>query len=219
MLDLPLHQGKPWHLNAHQGRKTFARFIGKRDRTGLHALQEHLGHVSRVMTDTAYVGTDFELGELINDEILKETRAALEDLLTASNLSGHAGRMIASRSPFRGRTQDGDIGEYIDFILKDSGMVLGVCDWGYCLYRREHSSCQGDDHGPNAVLRTQSVCARCANFAVSERHRAVWENRKARNAQLLGHPALDDESRKLAQERITECDRILRGLDGESDSV
>ena len=48
------------------------------------------------MTDAAYVGTDFELAELINDEILKETRAALEDLLTASNLSGHAGRMIAS---------------------------------------------------------------------------------------------------------------------------
>ena len=22
MIDLPLHQGKPWHLNAHQGRKT-----------------------------------------------------------------------------------------------------------------------------------------------------------------------------------------------------
>ena len=121
MVDLPLHQGKPWRLNAHQGRKTFARFIGKRDRTGLHALQEHLGHVSRVMTDAAYVGTDFELGELINNEVLKETRATLEDLLTASNLSGHAGRMIASRSPFRGRTQDGELGEYLDFILKTAG--------------------------------------------------------------------------------------------------
>lgn len=219
MLDLPLHQGRPWHLNAHQGRKTFARFIGKRDRTGLHALQEHLGHVSRIMTDTAYVGTDFELAELISDEILKETRAALEDLLTASNLSGHAGRMIASRSPFRGRTRDGNIGEYVDFILKDSGMVLGVCDWGYCLYRREHSTCQGDDHGPNPVLRTQSACARCANFAVSERHRAVWDDRRLRNAQLLEHPALDDESRNLAQERIIECDRILQGLNGERDNA
>jgi hypothetical protein len=219
MLDLPLHQGRPWHLNAHQGRKTFARFIGKRDRTGLHALQEHLGHVSRIMTDTAYVGTDFELAELISDEILKETRAALEDLLTASNLSGHAGRMIASRSPFRGRTRDGNIGEYVDFILKDSGMVLGVCDWGYCLYRRENSTCQGDDHGPNPVLRTQSAGARCANFAVSERHRAVWDDRRLRNAQLLEHPALDDESRNLAQERIIECDRILQGLNGERDNA
>jgi hypothetical protein len=41
-IDLPLHKGKPWHLNTHQGRKTFARFVGKRDRTGLDALRDHL---------------------------------------------------------------------------------------------------------------------------------------------------------------------------------
>ena len=58
-IDLPLFQGEAWHLNTHQGRKTFARFVGKRDRTGLHALQAHFGHVTRVMTDRGYVGTDF----------------------------------------------------------------------------------------------------------------------------------------------------------------
>ena len=60
--DLPQHEGKPWHLNTHQGRKTFARFVAKRDRTGLHALQKHFGHVSLAMTDRGYVGTDFALG-------------------------------------------------------------------------------------------------------------------------------------------------------------
>ena len=34
-IELPTHRGEPWHLNTHQGRKTFARFVGKRDRTGL----------------------------------------------------------------------------------------------------------------------------------------------------------------------------------------
>jgi integrase len=41
-IDLPLHDGRPWHLSTHQGRKTFARFVGRRDRTGLHALAAHL---------------------------------------------------------------------------------------------------------------------------------------------------------------------------------
>lgn len=213
---LPLHNGKPWHINTHQGRKTFARFIGKRDRTGLHALQQHLGHISRVMTDSAYVGTDFELAELIGDETINETRVALEDLLTANTLSGHAGRMIASRSPFRGRTHDGNLKDYVEFILRDTGMVLGVCDWGYCLYRREHSACRGDDQGPNGAWRTQSVCANCANFAVSERHRPVWEDRRQRNAALLSHPNLDLESRKLAEQRIAECENVLAGLNGET---
>src|SRR5258707_5855100 len=93
---LPAHtDGRPWHLTTHQGRKTFARFVGKRDRTGLHALQHHFGHVTRIMTDHAYVGTDFELGELIDAQALDDTRAALEDLLTASQLAGRAGSASA----------------------------------------------------------------------------------------------------------------------------
>ena len=66
-LSLPDHQGGTWRLTTYQGRKTFSRFIGRRDRTGLTALQRHLGHVHRAMTDRAYVGTDFELAELIDD--------------------------------------------------------------------------------------------------------------------------------------------------------
>ncbi|MDE1918583.1 MAG: integrase [Sphingomonadales bacterium] len=213
LVELPLHCGKRWHLTTHQGRKTFARFIGKRDRTGLYALQQHLGHISRIMTDSAYVGTDFELAELIGEETMNETRAALEDLLTANALSGQAGRMIAARSRFRGRTRGGDLKEYVDFILRDTGMVLGVCDWGYCLYRREHSACRGDEHGPNGAWRTQSICAHCANFAVSKKHQPVWEERRRRNASLLTRSDLDPESRKLAQQRIAECDTVLAGLD------
>jgi integrase len=212
-VDLPLHGGRRWHLTTHQGRKTFARFVGKRDRTGLHALQMHFGHVNRAMTDSAYVGTDFELAELIGAEAIGETRAALEELLTATNLAGAAGRMLASRSRFRGRTRDGEVREYVDFILKDSGMVLGVCDWGYCVYRREHSACQGDESGPNPVLRTQSTCVRCANFAVTERHRPIWEERRQRNLRLLDNAALDPESRRLAEQRIAESDQILTELD------
>jgi hypothetical protein len=169
------------------------------------------------MTDVAYVGSDFALAELIGEEAIAETRAALEDLLTAPALAGHAGRMISARSRFRGRTRDGEVSEYVDFILRDSGMVLGVCDWGYCLYRREHSGCQGDDAGPNPALRTESVCVRCANFAVSERHRPVWVDRRQRNNLLLGDPRLDPESRRLAEQRVTECDRILAGLEGDDD--
>jgi hypothetical protein len=57
-----------------------------------HALAGHFGHVTRVMTDASYVGTDFELGDLVDAEVLDETRAALEELLTATQLAGKAGR-------------------------------------------------------------------------------------------------------------------------------
>ena len=210
---LPPHvDAKPWHLTTHQGRKTFARFVGRRDRTGLHALQAHFGHVTRVMTDRGYVGTDFELTDLVDAQALDETRAALEELLTATHLAGRAGRLIAARSRFRGRTRDGDVREYVEFVLTESAMRLGICDWGYCVYRRETSACLGDEAGPNPTLRTENTCVSCANFAVTERHRPVWEARRRRNRELLADPRLDAESRALAEARVAECDRVLSDL-------
>jgi integrase len=212
-INLPLHQGKRWHLNTHQGRKTFARFVGKRDRTGLHALQGHLGHLSRVMTDRGYVGTDFALDELIDRHAQEETRAGLEELLTATALGGKGGRTIASRSQFRGRTRDGNLQTYVDFLMAETDLRLGVCDWGYCVYRPETSACLGNEKGPNPVLRTESICASCVNFAVTTKHRPVWEARRARNVALLEQPALDPQSRGLVAARTIECDRILAQLD------
>ena len=210
---LPDHaDGSTWHLTTHQGRKTFARFVGKRDRTGLHALQHHFGHVTRIMTDSAYVGTDFDLGELVDAQTLEETRAALEELLTAAQLGGKAGRMLSARSRFRGRTRDGDLARYVDFLIEESGMRLGVCDWGYRVYRTESVACMGDERGPNPVWRTESVCMSCANFAVTERHRPVWQARLDRNLALLADQRLDEASRSLASTRIAECECILFDL-------
>ena len=212
-LSLPDRQGGTWRVTTYQGRKTFSRFIGRRDRTGLTALQRHLGHIHRAMTDRAYVGTDFELAELIDDQTAEETRKALEDLLLAPHVAGKAGVMLSERSPFRGRTRQGDVNVYITEILAETDMRLGVCDWGYCLYRRETSACLGGEREPNPLLRTQSTCSTCANFAVTDRHRPVWEARLERNTTLLQREDLDGESRALAEVRIKESRQILKQLD------
>lgn len=215
LIALPDHRGEPWHFTSHQGRRTFAQFVGRRDRTGLAALSKHLGHVTRAMTDRGYVGTDFELTALVDEQAITDTRAALEDLLVAPRLAGKAGRQLSERSPFRGRTQGGDLDVYITQLLAETDMRLGVCDWGYCLYRRESSACLGSEREPNPGLRTQSVCVTCANFAITEKHRPVWTGRMERNQALLERTDLDPESRRLATARISECRRILVMLDGE----
>src|SRR3546814_6162816 len=101
---------------------------------------------------------------------------------------------------------------YITDILAETDMRLGVCDWGYCLYRRETSACLGGEREPNPVLRTQSTCSRCANFAVTDRHRPVWAARLERNTALTQRDDLDAESRALAEARIQESPRILAQL-------
>lgn len=217
LIGLPLLDGQAWRLSSHQGRKTFARFIGRRDRTGLAALAKHLGHITRAMTDRSYVGTDFELGELVDRQAARETRDALEELLVAPRLAGKAGKRLAASSPFRGRTYDGAVDKYITELLAETDMRLGVCDWGYCLYRRETSACLGSEREPNPVLRTQSTCSTCANFAVGAKHRPVWEARLARNTALLERPDLDPESRALAEDRVRESRAVIDDLDADHD--
>ena len=169
--------------------------------------------MTRAMTDSGYVGTDFQLDELIDRHAQEETRAALEEMLTATALGGKAGRVIAARSRFRGCTRNGDVQAYVDFLMAETDLRLGVCDWGYCVYRPETSACFGGEAGPNPVLRTETTCSTCANFAVTPRHRSVWEMRRARNLKLLEQPVLDAGSRALAEARVAECDRILTQLD------
>jgi hypothetical protein len=111
-----------------------------------------------------------------------------------------------------------DFAAYIDFLIDESGMRLGVCDWGYCVYRAESAACHGDEHGPNPTWRTESTCVSCANFAVTQRHRPVWETRRNRNLSLIADNRLDPLSLALARTRIAECDRILAELASTGDT-
>ena len=210
-ISLPTYQGKPWHLSTHQGRKTFASFVGRRDSTGLDALRTHLGHRSICMTD-AYVGNDPAFLSLIEEQLVQETRATLAELLTASELAGPAGQRIARNSQFRGRTVDQDVLDFSKFLIDDINLTLGVCDWGYCLYRRPTSACKGDDSGPNPVFRSQNTCVSCHNFAVTRRHLPVWQDRLSRNLSLLEHTNLTPTTRSVAQQRVDQCQKVISEL-------
>jgi hypothetical protein len=205
-LSLPLHESRRWRLSTHQGRKTFARFIALRDRTSLFALAQHLGHRDRVITDTGYVGTDNSLQHEIEAEVLEQSVAAWEHMLSAPQLGGRAGaELVAKRPRFRGRSMQQDLKSYAR-LLVEAGLTLGVCDWGFCVYREEYSACRGDAFGPNPERREPSTCARCKNFVVSIEHRSYWLD------QVKRHEALPTQTLKIARERLTEALSIVRSL-------
>jgi hypothetical protein len=173
-LGLPWHDGKPWLLSTHEGRKTFARFSALRDPSSLFALAQHLGHRERAVTDQGYAGTDYALNREIDSEILEQFMCAWEEMLTAPALGGRAGaEIIAKRPNFRGERQRQDLKAYATMLV-DAGLILGVCEWGFCVYRQEYSACLGNALAPNPVRREPSTCARCRNFTVSARHRPYW---------------------------------------------
>ena len=96
-IGLPLHEGARWHLSTHQGRKTFADFMAKQDRSGLEALKDQLGHRSIVMTDIAYSPRDADMAELIGEAGMREKARTLAEVLIAPDLAGKKGKEIANR--------------------------------------------------------------------------------------------------------------------------
>ena len=212
-LGLPRHQGKDWRLTTHQGRKTFARFAALRDSSALFALAQHLGHRERAVTDCGYAGSDYRLNQEIDAEILEQSAAAWEHMLAASDLGGRAGAEIVAKRPrFRGVRLKQDIKSYAR-LLVDAGLVLGVCDWGFCVYRQEHSACLGNALGPNPARREPSTCAHCKNFALSAQHRPYWVEQARRHEALLNEPALPLQTLRIARERLDEARSLIRAID------
>jgi hypothetical protein len=211
-LKLPPYEGRRWPLSTHQGRKTFARFVALRDRTGLFALAQHLGHRDRSVTDKGYVGNDYALHEDIEQHILEASVSAWEEMLSAPALGGRGGsHIIAKRPRFHGRKMKQDLRSFAN-ILVQAGLTLGVCDWGYCIYRQEHSACLGSNVGPNPIYREPSTCGRCRNFVVSDKHKPYWQGQVERHQALLNEPQLPRQTLKIARERLTRATKILNSL-------
>ena len=212
-LDLPDHDGEPWRLTTHQGRKTFVRFAALRDRSALFAIAQHLGHRERAVTDTSYCGSDYRLNQEIDAEILEQSVSAWEHMLATPALGGRAGQDIAAKRPrFRGARLKEDIRSYAR-MLTDAGLTLGVCDWGFCVYREEHSACLGNAIGPNPARREPSTCAGCKNFAVSPKHRPYWLDQVDRHEALLHEPALPRQTLQIARSRLEEARAMIRAID------
>lgn len=212
-LGLPDYDGKPWHLTTHQGRKTLAHFVALRDRSAFFALAQHFGHRDCATTDRGYVGTDYALDREIHAEILEQSVCAWEHMLSAPTLGGRAGTEILVKRPqFRGIRMKADLKTYARMLV-EAGLVLGVCDYGYCVYRQEYSACRGNADGPNPALREPSTCARCLNFAVTAQHHPYWLEQMRRCEALLSEPALPTQTLRIARERLEEARSMLRSLD------
>ncbi len=212
-IGLPEYEGKPWHFATHMGRKTFAHFVALRDRTSLFALAQHLGHRERSVTDRGYVGNDYALDREIDGQILEQSVTAWEHMLSAPQLGGRAGAEILTKRPrFRGVRMKDDLKTYARMLV-EAGLVLGVCEYGYCVFRQPYSACRGTDAGPNPVYREPSTCARCKNFVVSAQHRTYWLEQVRRCEALLNEPALPTQTLKIVRERLDEARVMLRSID------
>jgi integrase len=207
---VPHHKGTPWPFSPHQFRKTFARFVARRDRSQLLALADHFKHVSVAMTSRGYVGNDFSLHELVDHQGQTETALALDNLLKSDRLGGRMGeRIMARNTTYRGRAGEQVRRDYVAFVLAETDLRIHACDYGWCVFQAELSVC-GGEVAPSEANRSPSVCIGCPNFATTDEHAGYWRDRRERNLALW-----DDASvltRATLAKALEECDRVLARL-------
>jgi len=214
-----------FRIHSHQGRETFASFVGFRDKSSLDALASHFAHAHKRITDRGYLGNDIDLNRLLDLRDRQDLANALEDILTSERLAGAAGEYIEKKSKlklrFRGKKE---LQATVERLIKE-GVRLAPCNWGYCVYREELSACRGDRQGPNEVRRTASTCSGCQNFCATAKHAPWWDERMKRNEELLMCKDIPEMTRALAIGRVRECRKILdsisigmeKGLENEGD--
>lgn len=181
----------------------------------MEALSAHYGHAYREFTDRVYVGTDFELMQLLEEEDREDLVRTLTNLLSSSRMAGKAAERIEdyrrthrNDPSFAGRASLHTLVES----LVSKGIKLAPCSWGYCVYSEAHSACHGDAIGPNDIFRAPDVCATCANFVVTQEHHAWWNERAQREEQFLAQRDLSAQARELVERRLSNSKTILRNL-------
>ncbi|MGV6398105.1 hypothetical protein ACTUVN_004782 [Pseudomonas caspiana] len=196
-------------LHSHMGRKHLARFIAKRDRTGLGDLALQYSHVSAYSVDLSYARPDSEFHRMVKEELMVEMEAVARELtecdvnsVYTNNTSSEEPRVVAK---FLGRIHtDREIK-----ILLSRGTILIPCQWGVCMYRQETSACEGSRAEPNPANRNPSTCKGCVNFLAYAKHRRWWEDYRDDSVRLLRQSNLPKQVRLVLEQRMLEAEQIL----------
>lgn len=198
------HRGKPWAVTVHQFRKTFARFVGARDRSSLNALSRHYKHTSIAMTDKGYVGNDFELAEMIESETERQIVTDVSAVLAPAKRGGKLGNRLNDAPPFQGRVGTQVRADFAKFILQESQAGIYAAPYGYCVFQLDTALCGGD-----GSKRGIPTCLKCANFVVTPDQRPYWEAQRDENTELLTLTGIEPIVRAVIEERIAEAQGVL----------
>ncbi|WP_084168149.1 site-specific integrase [Paraburkholderia acidipaludis] len=200
------------HLHPHMLRKTFAQLAVLRDKSRLEPVAAQLGHVYQSFTDNRYIGINHDLATLLAEEDRKELASGLEVLLTSTAVGGKGAAALSAvrgqAAKFRGKKT---LRAFIEKLI-DEGVLLGPCHWGFCVYSRSHSACDGSDTGPNLVNRAPDICAGCVNLAVTEKHISWWNDRARDQELFLARPRLPTQTRLVVEEKLKKSVSVLAGL-------
>lgn len=217
-------QSKGQCVHPHQWRKTFLRYAMRIDSRMTAAVSQHFKHLSLVITEKEYAPSDLSLLVEADGMQLRETAAALREIITGVQPSfARIDRAIAAARDDLKRMLP-DIDTASDRAFEDLAIKQDLRIWyaphGRCLIaiNPDEARCQaaagnqGWAHrAPNPLTRTPGLCLGCANFSLSPHSIGFWRERYIANQ----HSWLSsgrDLAFRVAQKRAEQAAAVLKAL-------
>lgn len=199
-------------IHSHIGRKHFARFIAKRDRSALGELARQYSHVSADSIDISYARPDSEFRRMVEDELSAELNEIGVQLLSVPK-----DRIYTAPTTDRVTKFLGELRKARDInLLVTSGIQMFPCQWGLCLYTQKTSLCQGDQRKPNVMKRTPSVCSDCSNFMSTPKHLQWWQEFELDCVRILKQKKVPAQTQALIDQRLKTARSVIAGIKEEA---
>lgn len=212
-------------------RKNFAQFVFRASPKLLPALQTHYRHMSELVTDEGYIGSDAALLDDLESERVQGTAQTLLSISMGAKVgAGSVQRLIKkyghelegqiSRMP-----GDSDLERAIHFV-EANDVRIWTGDYASCFIGilPEASRCNSNAAmspalvGPNYALRSPGICAACRCCLILPEHKGFWETRLAENLSLSEKEERAGRVSRLTQKRVTQSRAVVAALSRTSTS-
>jgi hypothetical protein len=207
--DIVSETGAPYHLHAHQFRRTYARFVARAELGDLVSLREHFGHASLDMTvyytegatDTCDVDT--ELLEMVAAEKSGRQNEIVSGLLMSDTPIANGTHWLKEwRSSVRTAVNKDEL------IAEFAGtLTLNGTGHSWCVGNAKGMGCGG-----LCVFEAQS-CVDCHYGIIGPEHRAVWEGIRDQQLEALALDDIGPGGRERTLKILEYAEKVLRRLD------
>jgi len=182
LIEVPRYFGKIWRFSGHQFRKFFARYVTLSERGGNLALTTHFKHLRMAMTDRSYVGNDYDLHELINEEQIGSMADMWQHVLEEPEHCVGQGGARLQKLVFQGRAgSDLAKNHVIDLIVKLDKPIFALPHC-YCGFEESTSACGGRRETHAGIF---TCLESCPNAIVTRDHQPYYEEMRDKNLALL----------------------------------
>lgn len=216
-------------LQTQRWRTTFAQAVFRTNPQLMPALRDHFRHISELVTDRSYIGSDASLLDDLESERIQETARTLLRMSMGTQIGAgsvqrllrdHRDELAAAINEMPG---DSDMERAVSYVMTNDVRIWRG-NYASCLINLMPKASRCNPYAahspgfatPDYGRRSPSICASCGCGLILPDHKDFWSQRHASNLRIVEEEkkaGLMTRMQSVAAKRVAQSRAILRALD------